>query len=394
MPWGISACAHHLRMAGAELARLPVEVRIAALDRIGRAWRDPDSEHRQDALELLPDELGFSPEMVAWALDAAFAALTRGALERWWAREGGSASARLSAHIQAGNVFTAGLPPVVGSVLAGVPAIIKAPSAFPTFPALFARSVTELAPELGPCVGSAAWSRVDERTTKVLLEEADVAFAFGDDDSIAAIRPLTDTPLHGFGHRVSIGWVGATPDPATVDGLARDALAYDGAGCLTPRWILVNGDLDAATAWARLAASRLPAINDRLPALPLDAGPGAVRAQYLGVVGFGGFAAHGPGWIASAQSALHPAPPPRALCFVPAGTLTETLAPLGATVQGLALGGAPDPDSAVLGPHGLDLPDALAPLAALGLSLVTHPGQLQRPPIDWNHDDVRILAAL
>ena len=270
MPWGISACAHHLRMAGSELARLPVDVRIAALDRIGRAWRDPDSEHRQDALELLPDELGFSPEMVAWALDAAFAALTRGALERWWAREGGSTSARLSAHIQAGNVFTAGLPPVVASVLAGVPAIIKAPSAFPTFPALFARSVTELAPELGPCVGSAAWSRVDERTTKVLLEEADVAFAFGDDDSIAAIRPLTDTPLHGFGHRVSIGWVGATPDPATVDALACDALAYDGAGCLTPRWILVDGDLDAASAWARLAASRLPAINDRLPALPDD----------------------------------------------------------------------------------------------------------------------------
>lgn len=399
VPWAISASAHHLKEAGAELRRLPVEVRIAALARVGRAWRDPDDEHRQEALDLLPSELGFTPEMVAWAIDAAFDVLTVESLQRWWDREGHAPSSTLSAHIQAGNVFVAGLPPVIASVLAGVPALIKAPSAAPTFPALFARSVARLAPELGPCVGSTTWSRVDRRTTQTLLNEADVAYAFGDDDSIAAVQALSETRVHGFGHRVSVALIPADQPvtDAVIDGLATDALAYDGAGCLTPRWVLVEGDLETATAWARAAASRLPAVNDLLPALPLDAGSGAARAQYLGVVGFSGFAAHDAGWAVTAQPHLDPAPPPRTLCFVPVAALDavpDRLAPLGSTLQGLALAGAPDPDSGVFGPHGLDLPAPLAPLTARGLSLVTRPGLLQRPPLDWNHDDVRILAAL
>ncbi len=402
LPWGITACADHLRRAGLELGRLSVDVRIAALSRIARAWLDPDDEIRVEALEVLPDELGSTPAMVAWALDAAFGAVTPQDLRRWWQREGqGTGKAPgLSAHIQAGNVFVAGLPPVFASLLAGVPALVKAPSAHPSFPALLARSVAEHAPELGPCVGAAAWGRDAAPNTQALLRAADVAFVFGDDSSVAAVRALApQIPVRGFGHKVSVAVI-PREQPVTaelLDALATDALAFDGAGCLTPRWILVEGQLDRAVAIARSAAERLPGVAAALPSLPLGLASGAARAQYLGVAGFAGFVADGPGWLASAQPGLDPAPPPRSLCFVPVSSLSAVpglLAPLGRTLQGVALGAGPDPDSRVVGPHGLPVPASLAPLAALGLSLLTLPGQLQRPPLDWNHDDVRILASL
>ena len=402
LPWGITACADHLRRAGPELDRLPVDVRIAALSRIARAWLDPDDETRREAIEVLPDELGSTPAMVTWALDAAFGAVTPEVLRRWWQREGQASQTRpgLSAHIQAGNVFVAGLPPVFASLLAGVPAIVKAPNAYPSFPALFARSVAEHAPELGPCLGAAAWSRDAQPNTEALLRAADVAFVFGDDSSVAAVRALApQLPVHGFGHKVSVAVI-PREQPATaelLDALAIDALAFDGAGCLTPRWILVEGGLERAVAFARSAAERVPGVAAALPSLPLDVAPRATPPHYLGLAGFAGFVAHGPGWLAAAQPGLEPAPPPRSLCFVPVASLSavpELLAPLGRTLQGVALGAGPDPDSRVLGPHGLPVPPPLAPLTSVGLSLLTLPGQLQRPPLDWNHDDVRILASL
>jgi phenylacetate-CoA ligase len=402
LPWGITACADHLRRAGPELDRLPAEVRIAALSRIARSWLDPDDEIRSEALDVLPGELGSTPTMVAWALDAAFGAVTPEVLRRWWQREGqGSGSPpNLSAHIQAGNVFVAGLPPVLASLLAGVPAVVKAPSAHPSFPVLLARSVAEHAPELGPCVGAAAWGREAEANTEALLRAADVAFVFGDDSSVAAVRALApQIRVHGFGHKVSVAVIPKEQEATAelLDALATDALAFDGAGCLTPRWILVEGPRSRAVAFARSAAERLPGVAAALPSLPLDVAAGAARAQYLGLAGFAGFVAHGPGWLAAAQDGLDPAPPPRSVCFVPVAALAdvpELLAPLGRTLQGVALGGGPDPDSRVLGPHGLPVPASLAPLTAVGLSLLTSPGQLQRPPLDWNHDDVRILASL
>lgn len=403
LPWAITACGDHLRRAGLGLARLPVSVRIAGLSRIARSWLDPDDAIRREAIDVLPKELGSTPAMVAWGIDAAFEAITPEALRRWWEREGQGTEAppALSAHIQAGNVFVAGLPPIIASVLAAVPAIVKAPAAHPSFPALFARSVADHAPELGPCVGAAAWSRDDRANTQALLDVADVAFVFGDDSSVGAVRGLAGntTRIHGFGHRLSVAVIPreqAATD-ALLDALATDALAYDGAGCLTPRWVLVEGDVERAASFARAAARRLPAIAAALPALPLGPAAGALRAQYIGVAGFAGFVADGPGWIASAQPALDPPPPPRTLCFVPVSALRavpDLLAPLGGTIQGVALGGGPDPDSRVSGPHGLAVPASLDPLRSAGLSLLTHPGQLQRPPLDWNHDDVRILSAL
>jgi len=382
LPYGLRASAQLLALAGGGLARLPVEVRIAGLARVARSWRDPADALRRRAVAELPDELGLSPEMVEWALDAAFSVVTRDALASWWSRDGGDVGSGLSAHIWAGNVFVAGLPPVMASLLAGVPALIKAPSEYPSFAALFAQSVALHAPEFGPCVGAAAWSRDDALSTQALLG-ADLAFVFGDDASVSAVRGMArdGCQVHGFGHRVSVGLVAADVDDSALVGLLEDCLAYDGAGCLTPRWVFAVGDMAAAIALARRAMSFAPGVAARLPGRPLDDAAAAARAQYVGVVGFGGIADAGAGWCVSAQAGLEPAPPARTLCFVPVGSAAEVgakVGPLGHTLQGLALAGV---DA-----------EAVQGLGVQGLSLIAAPGALQVPPLAWDHDGVSVLG--
>ena len=396
--WALPACAATLRAAGEELRRLPVEARAAGLSRVARSWLDPDDDTRREALLRLPDETGLHEAMVAWGLDRAFEVVTDDALLAWWAREGAGddRGPRLTGHVQAGNVFAAGVPPVVASVLAGVPALVKAPSTQPTFAALFARSFALHAPELGPCVGAAAWSRTDELATASLLA-ADAVYAFGDDATVAAIRGAApaETRVHGFSHRVSAAVIcrevlAGPPDELDValDGLAADALAWDGGGCLTPRWTFVEGDAGEADRLARRLAARIEPIVNALPARPLLAGAGAERATWLAETAFVGWSAHGPGWgVASLPAArLLPVPPGRVICFLPVGgpdDVEATLQPLGPRLQGLAVAG-PRSRADELG----------ARFARMGVSRVCAPGELQRPPVDWNHDDVRLLATL
>ncbi len=401
LPWALPACADTLRRAGDELARSDVSVRIAGLCRVARSWLDPDDDLRLDALARLPAETGLSPESVAWGLDRGFEVITRPALERWWRDEGGrsASSPRLSGHVQAGNVFTAGLPPVIASVLAGVPALIKAPSAAPSFPLLLARSFALHAPELGPCVGAASWSRDDAAATQALVGCVDTLFVFGDDASIAALRSVATVPLHGFGHRVSLGFVarGSSQDEAratgrgtgvgSVEALAADLLAWDGGGCLSPRWVVVEGDLARARAVAEELAGAMEAACLVLPPGPISEGAGAARASWLGVEGAMGWAASGPGWAVSCRdvAALDPAPPGRCVAVLPLGhraDLASLLSPLGPRLQGLALVGSPA-DGQELG----------ALLRPLGLSRVAPAGRLQIPDLVWNHDHVALLPA-
>ena len=371
-----------------------VQRRIGALARVARGWLEPAEPLRREALERLPGECGLTPELVAWGLDRAFEVIDEAALEAWWRREGGPGSGiSRTGHVWAGNVFVAGLPPVVASLLAGVPARIKAPSRSPSFAGLLVRSL-EREPGLAGRVEAAAWSRAEVDRTRALLEASDVLFAMGDDPTIAALRALAPSRVRfrGFGHRYSVALVTAGAlreadrlDPQ-LDGLAIDHLAWNGAGCLSPRWIFVEGTGAAAEALARRAAARLPDRVNALPAPPLSAGEGAERAAWLAQAAFTGWSASGPGWGAAAlpEPDLRPPPPPRVLCFCPVsapGELAALLDPLGTRLQGLALVGPADEAALV------------AELAPLGLSRIAIAGSLQRPPVHWNHDDVRILSA-
>ena len=373
---------------------------MRALAGLALSWRDPEDPFRREALQVLPAECGLSAKMVEFGIDQAFSMITEQALRFWWSEEaqgkpyqGRSDPPELSAHIWAGNVFVAGLAPVIASLLAGSPALIKAPGDMPSFASLFARSLQAHAPALGPCVGAAGWSRHDVAATATLLDSADILFAFGEDSTIEALKDLYFRPLFGFSTRYSIGVIGAgslggdEQIDVLIDQMAPDHFAWNGRGCLTPRWTFVEGKPDLARLLAERAAERLPALAEQWPAPVLSDEAAAARASWLGQTGFLGWSRAGLGWCCCSldAAALQPTPPPRSMCFVPIDDLESLpmlLSPLGRRLQGMSFVGSDRSR------------DELAKeLEDLGLSRTCRPGELQRPPVHWSHDGVRILAA-
>jgi hypothetical protein len=377
--WALPVCAEHLRRRASALRRLGVEVRAKALARVARSWLDPVDALRREGLQRVPVEAGLSEASLAWGLDRAFEVITEDALLAWGPRP--ELPVTLSGHVWAGNVVTAGLPPVFASLLVGAPALVKAPGELPAFAELFARSVAVHAPELGDCLGAAGWSRNDQAATDALLGCVDVLFAFGGDAAIDSLRARSAVPVAGFGHRISAGLVADDADDAALRGLWVDALAWDGGGCLSPALAFVDGDAEAV---ARRLAALAPAVAEQLPAVPGDLAGGAERAALLGLAGMTGFAASGPGWavVALPDSSAIPTIPPRTLVLLPASPADAAarLAELGPVLQGVAVAGAPSVDR--------------TPFEALGASVFAPAGRLQTPPVDWDHDGVSILKAL
>ncbi len=400
LPDRLLAGADVLRRSAAALAALTEKQRMRALAGLALCWRDPEDEFRREALERLPDECSLSPEMVAWGIEQAFSVVTEEGMRHWWREEaqgkpyvGRSPPPELSGHVWAGNVFVAGLPPVIASLLAGSPALVKAPDRFPTFALLLARSMKAHAPELGNCLGAAAWSRDDVAATHTFLDNLDLLFAFGDDDSIAVLEQQFVRRIVGFGHRYSVAAISAASLGSDavldelIDRLAVDHFAWDGQGCLTPRWVFVEGSAEIARLLAERAAERLPSLVEQFPAGPLSDEEAAARSAWLGETGFQGWSRGGAGWSCASlagSTSLRLVPPPRSMCFLPVdelGDLPVLLDPLGPRLQGLSLAGSET------------LRDMLAEaLEPLGLSRIARPGELQRPPVHWSHDGVRILG--
>ena len=388
--------------SGADVLRSTTpEERIEVLVTWARAWSDPRDEYRAEAIARLPESTGLSVEMVERGLDLAFESVEAHRLRAWWDREGASeSSTRLTAHILSSNVFVAGLPPVLASLLAGVPAFLRPPSAQPDFARLLVRSWNERNLLGGQFLGSGTWDSDDTASTELLLRGADRVYVFGSDATVQSVGELAakavgTASVFGFGHRLSIGAVGrealagiARWD-STLEMLGRDALAWDGQGCLTPQWVFVEGTAADAEDLARRAACFLPHIAEELPAgRDLDAAQGAARAAYLGQAGFEGFSSQGRGWAVASLSEprLEPSPPARSLVFLPLGDLAElpdVLAPLGDHLQGLLYVGEPTRRESLA-----------AALTGQGLCRAVQAGMLQRPPIDWNHDGVRTLHSI
>jgi hypothetical protein len=240
------------------------------------------------------------------------------------------------------------------------------------------------------------WRGGDPHVEDPLLEAVDAVVVQGEDGSVRSLAERTPatTPMLGYAHRFSVAMVHADDDPTADEarGLARDVLAYDGFGCLSPRVaFLVGADLDACQGWARAFAAgpwkdRLrawPALSRMLPGEVFEsrgfAARAAVRGLFLGdldaPLGVGGLRQIGR------------APPGRslALCPLPRSSLRyrdlwhRLFADDAARLQGLAASARVRPWIEHLSGQ---------------LSLVAPPGRLQRPAVDWQHDGMPPLSSL
>ncbi len=215
----------------------------------------------------------------------------------------------------------------------------------------------------------------DQRALDEAIGKVETVVVLGSDATVDAVAGRVPDGLGfaGHGHKVSAAVVTDEASDAEVEGLALDLLAWDQAGCLAPQVIWCALDRE------RLA-KRLAAVVARLEGgLPLAAGSGSAAAVRREVVTLATMLGELPVATATAVIATHSqnefrsAPGARALWVVPFDA--DAVAAMVPHLSSLS----------VVGP----LPMAVPPSVR-----ICRPGELQRPPLDWEQDGLHPLRSL
>lgn len=199
---------------------------------------------------------------------------------------------------------------------------------------------------------------------------------YGSDQTVATLRAQAGPGVlvrgHGAGLGLAVVGLSANLAEAARD-IAADVVPFDQRGCLSPRFVLVEGPAERAEALARALHEALDALGARVPRGPLD---GAARAEVtmyratLEAVGsFWEGRGHGVGLDPAPRSLLLP---PAARVVHVASSSAEAapalLAPIRGAITAIGAGGAGPLTRAAA---------AAAPRARLSAL-----GWMQRPPLD------------
>ena len=169
-----------------------------------------------------------------------------------------------------------------------------------------------------------AWSGGDEDIESRTLGSAGVVVAFGGSDALRAMRArcAPDATFVPFGHRASAGYVTAARCSATrrrsPPGIARDALLYDGDGCLSLHLLFVERERGGARErFVDALADACAASRDRVSARPARSGPAARTGAYAAAAAFR--AANGTGRVLRAPDGAWTIVVDRRRCLPPFG---------------------------------------------------------------------------
>ena len=368
-----------LRAAGRQLSP---ERTIAALERSFESWRAPDSPWRR----RLAKELGlYSQQVIDTAVCQGLASWTGAALRQIHRDEarGFLHPPELTAVWLGGAIPTGTFAAIALPLLAGSAVVAKSPSGDPVSAALFAESLAKSDAAVGSAVKVGA--------SRELLAEADAVVAYGSDETMAALRELVprDHIFVPHGHKVSAAAIGVQADLTEAARLvAFDAALYDGRGCLSPAYVLVEDIRGRAEQFAAALADALAQMATELPRGPSAAAEATALRERRARAAL----ADERVWLSEGSTDwgvfLSPPdarPEPGVLRHLP-------VVPLRAGLERWCSGLHPHLSSlAVLGfadSHGT------AAATAGGGSRVCAPGQLQLPELGWRHDGFGAIDAL
>jgi hypothetical protein len=254
--------------ASAALRALPARTIVGAIADAAARWTDADFPPRVRATAAIVDRLGYSTPVVEYALDRLFGGITAEALTAAVVDEIGSLESldgfaefagRPAAWARGANAVTivssdttigVAIVPLVFALTAKCAVTVK--DRADALVAAFVETLGEERPELRAATDVRAWSGGDDDVEAQTLGDADVVVAFGGNDALRAMRARCagDAIFVPFGHRASAGYLTAASLAgdtfALAAGIARDALLYDGDGCLSLHLLFVEREPDGA----------------------------------------------------------------------------------------------------------------------------------------------------
>ncbi|MDQ2800654.1 MAG: hypothetical protein M3Y13_13580 [Armatimonadota bacterium] len=373
------------------LAEMPQAAIVDALVELACRWRDPAYPLRRQA-EQWQEPFPFAMTQVS--LDGLLDSMTPDALWSLVGAEGvrEAFGCPLIGHVIAGNTPLLAWGSVFRALLMRSASLVKLPSG----PAarwghVLGESLADVCPPLAACVEWRQWPGGTTELDAALCRSVDLVLAYGSNHAMNRLERLcpADVTFLGYGHRVSFGLVladGACEEAA--QGFARDVLIFDQGGCLSPQTIFVEGGREECAAFAERLAQAMPQATADFP-LPFrspSSAPAVREACALArmeedarlwedaALRWTVIARPRPEFVLSPTFGVVSVQPLRSLDALP-----EALVPVDAFLQGCAVA-----SSAPLPPE----------IAALGLSYVCRPGQLQAPPLNWRQDGRDVLRTL
>jgi hypothetical protein len=389
--------------AHAALRALPARRIVAFVADAAQRWRDTDYAPRVRATAAIEARLGYSSPVVDYALDRLFGAMTAAALESAIAAELGTLEAldgvversgapaawargvERAVIVSSDTTIGVALVPAIFALCAKCDVVVKDRS-----DALIAAFFATLADEHPAFAGAArarSWTGGDDPTEDALLGAADVVVAFGGDEALYAIRArcATEARFVAFGHRASIGQLTredvAAFDDDLAEQIARDALLYDGEGCLSLHALFVDAGEDALRRVAATLAEACERVAVEFPGGARSPGRTAAVAAYRGAAAFR--AAGGRGAVLRAADVTLVVDPPDA---EPPPFLPRVIPLIAVTGDAAVARYVAEHDLPVqaLGVTTAD-PRALALGEQIGAVRVAPFGTLQTPPIGGHH---------
>ncbi len=382
--------------------------RIVAIADAAARWCDADFPPRVRATRALEGRTSYTEPVIDYALDTLFGELVAPALRTTIENELGTLAAldgfvpragrpavsyRALARatiVSSDSTIGVAIPALAFALCAGCAVTVK--DRDDRLVAAFAETLVEESPDLRDSIAMALWDGATaDAAINAHLGEADVVVAYGGAAALAAIRARLrpDARFVPYGHRTSVGYVtretldGADAGAAAAAGIARDALLYDGEGCLSAHAVFVeSGARMPVAAFARIVAEACDAAAIEFPAgyTERDAAVVAYRRAALFRAAQGAGAVYA-GVVAPHLVVLDPPasePPP---------LLRRTLAIYGIAGAGEA--------AAFVRLHDLPLEgvalssfardDVLAFARTSGASRIARLGTLQQPPLGGEH---------
>ena len=321
------------------LRALPARRIVAHVADAAERWSDADFPPRVRATLAIEARLGYSTPVVDYALDRLFFGVTRAALEAAIAAELGSVDALdgvverpgapaawargvdRAAIVSSDTTIGVAIVPALFALCAKCDVVVKDRS--DALVAGFFASLAEEHPAFAAAARAHAWTGGDDPAEDALFERAGAVVAFGRDETLRAIRARcgADTRFTGFGHRASIGRLTrddvAALDAPLADRIARDALLYDGEGCLSLHALFVQAEGAELSRVAAALAAACERVAIEFPGGTRSAARTAAVAAYRNLAAFR--AAGGRGAVFAAADAALVVDPPRdeALPFLP-----------------------------------------------------------------------------
>ena len=281
----------------------------------------------------------------------------------------------------------------------GTPVLLRETARDPVTGRCLARSLAEVAPSLAKAFESIAVPSGDRHGFDALLE-APCVVATGSDETMRSLaaRIAPHQRFVAYGHRFSIGVVGPGPEalaPEAIEGFALDVSRWDQSGCLSPVVLhLVGLEARARETFAHRLAEALDALGRQLPRGARSLEESALERRErsearMRTASGAGLLIEGSDHtvVLEPDPTSRPAPLGRFVRLVPIASVAALDAALRPVSSHLATVAVVGFDAAA----DRELMEASSIRAA---SLVTRPGRLQTPPIDWPHDGRTLLQPL